>query len=100
MTATPRQPAPTAARLKKTPSRLSVDVKSALCAAFKWALPADTFAIKVPGSAKAAIAYLKQHAGEPSAAYIDIRGQGRDSFQWQLPLSKFRAVYRATPDAP
>jgi len=91
---------PTAPRSKATPSRLSADVKSALCAALKWPLPQDTFALKVPKSAKAAVEYLKQHAGEPWAEYIDTHGKGRDALQWRLPLGKFAAVYRATPNAP
>lgn len=100
MNATLLQHTPATPRAKAPPSRLSADVKSALCTAVKWPLPEDAFALKVPAHAKAAIAYLKQHAGEPGAQYIDTRGQGRDALQWHLPLGKYRAIYRAAPDAP
>lgn len=69
-------------------------MKSGLYVSVKWPLPEDTFALKVPSREKAAITYLRQHAGEPSVAYLDLRGK-RDALQWHLPLSKYRAVYRA-----
>lgn len=89
-------------RGRRAPSahaRMPSAVKSGLSAATKWPDLEGTgcFFLKVPSrpEQKALISYLKEHAGQPSAEYIDTRGLGRDALQWKLSTYEYRAVYRA-----